>query len=61
MNKYIAEHSSLTNIAAIIFFGCLFVSLISLFITNDMNITSCIFVVGVIGGILMMFGLVNEL
>ena len=61
MNKYIAEHSLLTNIGAILFFSCIIGTGVCATIINDINIGISLLVFAVLGGVLMMVGLLTEM
>lgn len=60
MGKYLAEHSLLTNIGAILFFSSIIGLFISTFITDDLDIMVSILMFAILGGVLIMFGLLNE-
>ncbi len=60
MNKYIVNHSLLTNIGAILFCCGVFGSMIFTAITHDRDMGLFIFLFGILGGVLVNFGVVNE-
>lgn len=61
MSEYIAKHSILTNIGALLFFGCIIASCISVIITEDNQIGFILVAFAAVGGVLMMVGLLSEM